>query len=337
MKALLSKMGKILSVPLCDREEILDALAHEFRDGFAELSARADGLLSGRHFIFSRYGRELYPCFPWETDASRVPGCITSIKEGRPIASVDSTCVLLGETQDGSLYAARAGVGISSRKSLRKFVQLGPMIIYLSGDGLSGLKTQFTELALDAMLADHGIAERVIRNTVERKVVDSLLASEDEVFVMVDGSLKHPLGSFTQQPYSRRNPSTCLVGFSKSSSLIFSEAAAGAVSRAENPAYFTLEEGPVSTVLAKFSPDGLVFRLDLSAPAQPVHVVLGRMLGNDVFTAGYPESLKLAHHLSVFTKAEGAALKAYVTKRFRLRELPTFNLRRIILGSLGGA
>ena len=64
--------------------------------------------------------------------------------------------------------------------------------------------------------------------------------------------------------------------------------------------------------------------------------MLGRVLWNDAFPAGYPESLKLAHHLSVFTKADGEAIKALVTGRFRLRGVPTITLRRIALGGFNG-
>jgi hypothetical protein len=92
----------------------------------------------------------------------------------------------------------------------------------------------------------------------------------------------------------------------------------------------------VKTVLAKFTPDGLVFRLDVAQSPEPVQQTLGRILWNDAFASGYPDSLKVAHHLSVFSKAEDQALKAYVTRRFRLRQLPTFSLRRIVLGSFKG-
>ncbi len=329
-------MGKILTLPLDERSDLLDGVTDEFKRGFSELTARAEEVLGGKRFIFNRYGKDVYPYFSWATDADQVPGCIISIKEGRPVASVDSTCILIGETQEGSLYAARVGVGISSRGSLRKFVRLGPALIYLSKEGLSGLNTELKAIDLNPLLYDHVMAERIIRNTLERKVLDSLLASEEEAIVMADGSLKHPLGSFAMQAPKRKNPGTCLVGFSKSSSLIFSEAVTSAVSNAKTAAYFVLEEGAVKTVLAKFSPGGLVFRLDLSQPLEPTDVILGRILGNDLFSAGYPESLRIAHHLSVFTRTEGAALRAYVTKRFGLRELPTFNLRRIALGTLGG-
>ena len=44
----------------------------------------------------------------------------------------------------------------------------------------------------------------------------------------------------------------------------------------------------------------------------------------------------VAHHLSIFSKADDQALKAFVTKRFGVRRLHTFPLRKIALGSFRG-
>jgi hypothetical protein len=314
---------------------LLDSLTEEFRRSFALLEESADRELSGRSFVFSRYGRELYPYFE-EADATTVPGCIIPIKEGRPVASVDSTCVLVGETSEGALYAARAAIGISFEGALRRFFRLGPILVYASGSGLVGIESNISSPEFAALLADHTIAERVIRNSVERKVVDALMASGERAIVMADGSLKHPTGQFVRSLPRPGNGGTCLVGFSKSSNLIFSESAVSALSRSEVAAYHSIDEGLVKTVLAKFTPDGLVFRLDVAQSPEPVQQTLGRILWNDAFASGYPDSLKVAHHLSIFSKADDQALKAYVTRRFRLRQLPTFSLRKIALGSFKG-
>jgi hypothetical protein len=154
--------------------------------------------------------------------------------------------------------------------------------------------------------------------------------------VMADGSLKHPMGQLSGSFTRRPREGLCLVGFSKSSNLILSEAVVSALSAVRGPSFYTLDEGTVSTVLAKFTPDGLVFRLDLSC-AEPSHTTLGRIMWNDAFSSGYPDSLKVAHHLSIFSKAEDQALKAFVTKRFRIRQLHTFPLRKIALGSFRGS
>ncbi len=327
--------NSVLNLPYNNEPGLLDSLAQEFKQGFAELAGNAERELSGKHFVFSRYGRELYPYFE-ESDAALVPGCIIPVKKGRPVASVDSTCVLVGETSEGALYAARTAIGISFEGSLRRFFRLGPILVYASVSGLAGIKSRISSPEFAMLLSDHSVAERVIRNTVEKRVIEALMASDEETIVMADGSLKHPMGQFAGSLPKAANAVNCLVGFSKSSNLIFSERAVSALSRSGGTAYHIIDDGPVKTVLAKFSPDGLVFRLDIADSAEPVQETLGRILWNDAFASGYPDSLKVAHHLSIFSKAEDQALKAYVTRRFRLRQLPTFSLRTIALGSFKG-
>ncbi|MDE1853623.1 MAG: hypothetical protein KGI38_07740 [Thaumarchaeota archaeon] len=324
----------IATLPMYEEEQLslLDSLAREFEEAFAELSESAERELAGRAFIFSRYGKEQYPYFE-PTDAQLVPGCIIPIKEGRPIASVDSTCVLVGETAQGALYAARTAVGISFGGSLRRFFRLGPILVYATSSGLSGLLPRLPSSELDLLLSDHAVAERFIRNTVERRVIETMSGGDGDTIVMADGSLKHPMSQLSSS-YLRRNGRS-MVGFSKSSNLILSEEAVGVLSNAKMPSFHTLDHGSVSTVLAKFSPDGLVFRLDIAGP-EPAETTLGRIIWNDAFASGYPDSLKVAHHLSVFSKADDQALKTFVAKRFRVRQLHTFPLRKIALGSFKG-
>ncbi|HEV2137260.1 MAG TPA: hypothetical protein VGR53_00285 [Nitrososphaerales archaeon] len=328
----------IATFPKLEDEQlaVLDTVAREFEEAFAELSEDADRELSGKAFVFSRYGRELYPYFE-ATDEQLVPGCILPIKEGRPVSSVDSTCVLVGETSQGALYAARTAVGISLEGSLRRFFRLGPILVYATSNGLSGLRQQISGGELDLLLTDHAVAERFIRNAVERRVVDALVAGEQETIVMADGSLKHPMGQFSGFRPHRLERQNCLVGFSKSSNLILSEGAVSVLTSNSGPCYYGVDDGPVRTVLAKFTSDGLVFRLDLSGSDEPAQTTLGRIMWNDAFSSGYPDSLKVAHHLSIFSRAEGQAIKAFVAKRFRVRQLSTFPLRKIALGGFRGS
>ena len=327
--------NSILSLPSSDGPGLLDSLAQEFKQCFQELSEDAERNLSGRNFIFNRYGKDIYPYIE-DAEAAQAPGCIFPIKKGRPVASVDSTCVLVGETSEGALYAARTAVGVSHEGAVRKFFRLGPILVYASSSGVTGLGPSPSPPELALILSDHAIAERVIRNSVERKVVESLLSADEELIVMADGSLKHPFGQFSRGIPRALGRGNTLVGFSKSSNLIFSEGAVSSLTRAVSPSYYVIDDSPVKTVLAKFTPDGLVFRLDLGENIEPVETTLGRILWNEAFAAGYPESLKVAHHISIFSKADDQALKAYVTKKFRLRRLPTFTLRTIALGSFRG-
>jgi len=327
----------ITASPTLEDEQLamLDTLAQEFQEAFQELSESAERELSGRTFVFSSYGRELYPYFE-ATDADQVPGCIIPVKEGRPVASVDSTCILVGETAQGALYAARTAVGISMEGSLRRFFRLGPILVYANSSGLSGLIPILPSADMDLLLSDHAVAERFIRNTIERRVVEALARSEGDSIIMADGSLKHPLGQLMSTVLRRQGRRRCIVGFSKSSNLIMSEGAVSSLSSSRLPSFCPIAGGDVTTFLAKFTPDGLVFRLDLSG-SEPPEKTLGRILWNDAFASGYPDSLRVAHHLSIFSKAEDQALKAFVTKRFRVHQLHTFPLRKIALGGFKGS
>ena len=318
-----------------DQFSILDDLAKEFEEAFVELAESAERGLAGRTFVFSSYGRELYPNFE-ATDADQVPGCIIPVKEGRPVASVDSTCVLVGETAEGALYAARTAVGISYEGALRRFFRLGPILVYATSSGLSGLAPRLPQSEMDLLLSDQTVAERYIRNSVERRVIEALVGTEGESIVMADGSLRHPLGLMSPPALRRQSEGRCLVGFSKSSNLILSEGMVSTLAGTRFPSFYALERGPVDTVLAKFTADGLVFRLDLTGP-EPVDTALGRILWNDAFASGYPDSLKVAHHLCIFSRAEDQALKAFVAKRFSVHQLHSFPLRKIALGSFRGS
>src|SRR5438445_10586711 len=90
---MLRKMAiSIRALPESDTIELLDSVAQELRQGYEELAISAERELSGRHFIFSRYGRELYLYFE-ESDAALVPGRVLPTKEGRLVEQVDACCV----------------------------------------------------------------------------------------------------------------------------------------------------------------------------------------------------------------------------------------------------
>src|SRR5207245_10021598 len=96
------------------------------------------------------------------------------------VASVDSSCILIGETSDGALYAARAAVGISYEGTVRRFVRLGPVLVYVSRSGVTGIRGEMTSLELDALISDHSVAGRVIRNRIERRGMESHLSLRQE-------------------------------------------------------------------------------------------------------------------------------------------------------------
>jgi hypothetical protein len=87
-------------------------------------------------------------------------------------------------------------------------------------------------------------------------------------------------------------------------------------------------------LLIKFSKDGLVFRADFGTfDLNVCEQTLSKIKYNDRFWRGYPESLRIAHHLSIITNSEIFSIKSYL-KKIGAIELPSENVREIILGNL---
>jgi hypothetical protein len=317
--------------------DALSVLAGEFRSQFEASALVINEKLVGRSFIFNRDGKEGYPFEGWDGASDGEAQPMVPSAEATTIASTDSSCILLGEASDGAVYAVRAAVCFSSQASVQGYFRIGPIVVHLSPSGSLGLPSELEGYELRVALSDHLIAERMIRNSVEKRILASLLSLGGGMVVVADGSLKHPLDTFPDSLLRRDASGSPLVGFSKTSAMISSNRLSGLVSRAPGPAFSGVADGPVPTVLAKFSRDGLVFRLDLARAAGRVPETLGRILANDSFNAGYPESLRVAHHLSVFSRSEDMALKAYITSRYSLKQLRSFGLRRMALGGLSNS
>ena len=57
-------------------------------------------------------------------------------------------------------------------------------------------------------------------------------------------------------------------------------------------------------------------------------------MGNDAVSSGYPETLRLAHHISTFTGTELTCLRSHVLNNYDVTELAADDIRRTLLGSI---
>jgi hypothetical protein len=49
---------------------------------------------------------------------------------------------------------------------------------------------------------------------------------------------------------------------------------------------------------------------------------------------GYPETLRLAHHISTFTSTEVTCLRSHILNNYDVMELAADDIRRSLLGSI---
>jgi hypothetical protein len=270
-----------------------------------------------------------------------------------PVASVDSSCALIGESEEGNIYAARVTTVLSGEKRVLTYFREGPVLFYLTpGTIRSIVGSAFQSKIAQMILRDRSAAERFIRVCLERTALLKVARKLSKAIILIDGSL-------TQSNYERRQDSIIelqklcekrenqLVGFSKSSSLRIIIGAASSLQASSRGAIFVDLTEPFrevfpffarsfSTVtVAKFSPSSPIFRVDLSKyNSEDCPQVFSDIAWSDLISRGYPESLRLAHHLSVFDASIVASVRSFLSRNFGLVNIPSDDLRATVLGRL---
>jgi hypothetical protein len=211
------------------------------------------------------------------------------------------------------------------------------------------IRNSLPQKALRAISSDNSIAERFIRLRLERSAQILSAKTNGDSIVLVDGSLKssflETMGmSLRDLENAAEENQNQIVGVGKSSSLrIVSKAANLLQSIGSGETYFDITDtmriffsSKESRVLVvKFSPNASVFRVDMSSRnSEEDPKVLGDVKGNDLLFRGYPETLRLAHHLAVFDSSTISSIRSYLSKKYRLIHIPSDDLRATILGNL---
>ena len=103
----------------------------------------------------------------------------------------------------------------------------------------------------------------------------------------------------------------------------------------------TIYEGPMHLMgniyVAKLTRGSCTFRLDIDKQIPHLHAVesVQKLLGNDVVSQSYPESLRLAHIFSTFTAIEVLGIQRCLFKEKKLKIITQPNVRRILFGPFG--
>lgn len=308
----------------------------------ATLQPKLDALL-GKQVVFGSDEKEFRPLEGWEPKNYSIDiHPIDAIEEPTPVAAIDSSCVFIGDTDDGSIYSTKCGLALSFMGKPLMHLKIGPILFYINDDTIrsSDLDSKLARFAL----LDTSAAKCMIRVRVERVIQNEVSKYLTNSIILVDGSLKSSLfedkgNGFRQILQNCRANCNYLVGISKTTKIKILDQLRSLLVRKNNACYIDVESMVKSLVsnimgkplLVKFSNDGLVLRVDVSnEPWQS----LGKLLANDALPHGYPETLRLAHHVSTFTRTDISCLRSFIISRFGVRELIYEDVRRTLLGSL---
>jgi hypothetical protein len=268
---------------------------------------------------------------------------IRPIKENALVAAIDSSSVKLAETEDGSLYGIKCGIATAyGGRSLMHF-KIGPVLFYLSESSVH--ESELEERLSRLVLLDDDLAKRLIRVRAERAVQKEIARHFTNSIILVDGSLKASIFEDRERTISKISEScmlrkNMLIGISKSTRLKALDRAAAPLIKVPGPAYIQVDDIVKSLIrntlgsnlMVKLEKEGgHILRADIVGDRSQS---LGMLLGNDVVAGGYPETLRLAHHISTFTGTEMTCLRSHVLNSYDVTELAADDIRRTLLGSI---
>jgi hypothetical protein len=310
-------------------------------------------LVGKKVFFRSDFSKEVIPLQMSESITKALPYQIRNFAPNpreRQVIGIDSSCALIGETEDGPIFAGRVAIVSSSKTNARTHCRAGPFIFYMNQKTLmEELSSTLPRKVIRAILSDTALAERFIRIRLERSAQLQVARSNSDAIILIDGSLKSSALETSalclrELERSAEENFNQLVGFSKTSSIKFVSNAAGMLqSTGKSNSYFDITD-PIKifvqrlesrVLVARFSPNSQVFRVDMSrVNAEEDSQVLADLRHNDIFFRGYPETLRLAHHLSVFDSFTVSSTRSYISKKFGLIRIASDDLRATILGKL---
>lgn len=324
---------------------------HAFDQSLGQcLSSRLDELLKGKKIIFSSEDKNLVPVDGW--GLRNIPYCTTPLTTIQPrmdnttVYAMDSSTIQLAETEDGSLYGVKSGVVLSIGGHALIHFKIGPILFYLSEETIG--HSQLDHRLAKLILIDSDFAKRLIRIRVERVIQMELSNNLSKSIILVDGSLKSSL--FEEKKQNIKNVAeNCLlkqnsmIGISKSSKLRILDRVSTPLAKIQGPAYMdvnliikSLVRNTVGdNLIAKFgNHNSPILRVDVVSCNSDKDEALGKLLANDSIACGYPETLRLAHHVSTFTYTEISCLRGHVLSNYDVIELASEDIRKTLLGSI---
>jgi hypothetical protein len=304
-------------------------------------------VLKGKKIVFCYDEKKMMPVDGWGMRSdpynTTTVTTIRPIKENALVAAVDSSSVKLAETEDGSVYAIKCGVATAYAGRTLMHFKIGPVLFYLSEKTVH--ESELEERLSRLVLLDDDLAKRLIRVRVERAVQKEIASHFTNSIILVDGSLKASLFEERERSISKISESSVLrknmlVGISKSTSIKALDRAAAPLTKMPGPAYIEVDD-IIKSLIRNTIGSNLMIKLENgSSPILRADIVgdvsqsLGMLLGNDVVAGGYPETLRLAHHISTFTSTEVTCLRSHILNNYDVTELAADDIRRTLLGSI---
>ena len=292
---------------------------------------------------------------PSHLQLNRTPIVLKPNHQEATIAAIDTSTIKIGETATGIIIAIRGATTWKQNRNYR-YTRLGPFIFHITEENknevYNTLERAYFNTYSNRQASPH-LTQMPTRlaSLLERWLQTMLAKTVNNGLILFDGSLTS--GTFDTPvqrmkdilSLARRNKSTVLA-FSKVTSLRANGYLITEQLPNHEPPYLLETTGlrfkpPMITLgdvyVARLNKANYAFRLDIDreTPLQHRMAAVEKLLGNDLYMQGYPETLRLSHILCTFTANEVLAMKHFITRKHGIQIINRPDMHRLLFGPFG--
>jgi hypothetical protein len=273
------------------------------------------------------------------------------------VAAVDTSTMKIAETSTGIVIAVR-GANVWKQNENYRYTRLGPFIFHITEENRKDVfNTLERAYFTSAHNKNHQSAPTLpqmptrIASLLERWLQAMLTKTITNGLILFDGSLTSgtfdtPIHRMKEILDNGRNRGSIVLAFSKMTNLRVNGCLITDFALDHRPPYLLETVGlrlkppmvPLGEVyVAKLSKGSCAFRLDIDRQVSPDLRIeaVERLLGNDLISQSYPETLRLAHILCTFTANEVLAMQHFITRKCGLQMINRPDMHKLLFGPFG--
>jgi len=279
------------------------------------------------------------------------------LRKENVIAAIDTSTIKIGETNTGTVIAVR-GANVWKQDGNYRYTRIGPFIFHVTEEN----KNQVYNTLENAYFGtqhepNHQNAPNLLQmptriaTLLERWLQKMLSRTISNGLILFDGSLTSgtadtPTQRIREILTTARKRANIVLAFSKMTSLRVNGHLITDLLPHHQPPYLLEADDfrpkpPVvllgNIYVARLTRENYAFRVDIDqeVPSEARIEAVEKLLGNDIFSQSYPETLRLAHILCTFTANEVLAMQHFVTRKFGLHIVNRPDMHRLLFGAYG--
>ena len=253
---------------------------------------------------------------------------IELVEKEKLVFGIDSSCIKIAEVEDGGLYAVKGSICISFKGKPAAHLKIGPLIFYLNEDALRNLRLEHNVSKL--ILFNDDYAKKFLRVNIERYIQFWLSKLVSDSIILIDGSLKssifenhfYDISKIIENSVINKNS---LIGISKNSKIKILKYLSYPLIKSKVSSFVDINL-IIRSLISRIHGDHLlvklssnqysnILRADVVSYNNDSSGTLGALLYNELIYFGYPSTLQLSHHVSVFSNTDLASMKSFIKSK----------------------